>query len=788
MPESFNPSFSTFVDGRKNEFVRDVGFDALGNIYITGGTEDITGFRLSPGNDYYAAAGKVDHGWFKPHDVFIQKYDPSGHLLWSSRIGGVNYDRAYAIEVDDHSGVYIAGRAGRDFYTTKGGLQEAFGGNQYGDIGPYGKQDSFVAKFDAATGKLNWSTYFGGASGEIIRDIDVGPDGSVHIAQTFVESGVGQHITSDAMQPFLAGKVDDVYAQLSNDGTKLLYGTFIGGESETITSGGNPAIIVDGNGDINMITMTDARHAPTTPGALRTAPVGETDIYVVKFDGADGGRSIKSATYFGTSDADLLETHNLAIDPVGNFIIAGRTLGKDLANTSGAFQTSLKGLGDGFVAIVSADGKHVLRATYFGGSGEETVEGVVYKNGSIYIAGGTSSADLPVTDKATGGYHGVRDAYVAKFSADLTTLEYATYLGGSGLDEARTMDVSPDGGIAIAGHTESANFLKVNASDNYIAGARGGFLTYLDLVNGGSSTPPGTTPPPLDSTPEPIPAPEPEPEPEPTPTPPDASNADLTIIASADNYNGGAKARVVVNGSVADTIEVTASHAQGDTQRFEVDLPDPLVNGDVVEVSFFNDLYKPDVGADRNLYIHEVKAGGDVLDLASAAITARYGGYASSEDTLKLSSNGAAVMTVTDASVVSQPGKMLGSEILLTASAELYQGPPQAKVFVNRKVVDVIEVTADHALGKAEVMKIAYDGIIDHDDVIKFQFFNDNWGEDGASRNLIIEELMIDGHKVDLSAVRIGNDAGYYEHGTGALVLESNGGATFYMAHQDIWS
>ena len=305
--------FSTYISVNRG-LVRDIEYDSVGNIYVTGGGAQIIESVITPGNDYKVLDGAIDHGRFDPHDVFVQKYSADGALIWTTRMGGVNYDRAYALEVDNQGSVYVAGRAGLDFYTTQGALQETFGGDTPAtENPPYGPQDGFVSKLDADTGQVDWSTYFGGASGEFIRDIDVGPDGTIHIAQTFAKLEAGQHITSDALQPNLNGAIDEIYAQLSNDGSTLLYGTYIGGDNEPDPTGGNPAIVVDANGDINFLTETDAFNAPTTAGAYSSQPLGASDLYLVKFDGSDGGRSIKAATYFGTSDRYILETHNLAV-------------------------------------------------------------------------------------------------------------------------------------------------------------------------------------------------------------------------------------------------------------------------------------------------------------------------------------------------------------------------------------------------------------------------------------------------------------------------------------------
>lgn len=480
---TITPEFSTFVSLNRG-LVRDIEYDSAGNIYVTGGGAQIDVNVITPGNDFKVLGGTVDHGRLAPHDVFVQKYAPDGSLIWTTRIGGENYDRAYALEVDNQGSVYVAGRAGLDFYTTPGALQETFGGDDPAtENTAYGPQDGFVSKLDADTGQVTWSTYFGGASGELIRDIDVGPDGTIHIAQTFVKLESGQHITADALQPNLNGGVDDIYAQLSNDGSTLLYGTYIGGDNEPNPTGGNPAVIVDANGDINFLTETDAFNAPTTPGAYSAQPLGEADLYMVKFDGADGGRSIKAATYFGTSGLEILETHDLAVDDAGNFIVVGETKGLDLETGRKSYQAEFGGGNtDGFVAKISADGTQVLAATYFGGDGRDNVEGVVLKADGIYVTGMTSSTNLAVTDG--GSFSGATDAFVVRFSTDLQSADYVSYVGGTDDDHGRAIAVSDSGQVTLGGTTFSADYPILNPADGSFWGPNNPMLTSFTISSG----------------------------------------------------------------------------------------------------------------------------------------------------------------------------------------------------------------------------------------------------------------------------------------------------------------
>ncbi len=122
----------------------------------------------------------------------------------------------------------------------------------------------------------------------------------------------------------------------------------------------------------------------------------------------------------------------------------------------------------------------ITYSTFFGGSSQDSVNGVGFDaNLNTYIAGFTSSSDLPVVNpvKQRGG--GV-DAFVAKFGVGTGKLVYCTFLGGSGDDRAFGIAVNPAGEAFVTGWTSSTNFPVQNAIQSHLGGSRSAFVTKLN--------------------------------------------------------------------------------------------------------------------------------------------------------------------------------------------------------------------------------------------------------------------------------------------------------------------
>ena len=115
---------------------------------------------------------------------------------------------------------------------------------------------------------------------------------------------------------------------------------------------------------------------------------------------------------------------------------------------------------------------------YFGGSDIDSAADIAMDgDGTFWIAGGTSSLDLPVVDPlqpGLGGASSEQDAYAARFDVATGELIFATYFGGSGTERVTSVALDADGNLVIGGETASADMPTVNAHDATFAG--GGIL------------------------------------------------------------------------------------------------------------------------------------------------------------------------------------------------------------------------------------------------------------------------------------------------------------------------
>jgi len=110
--------------------------------------------------------------------------------------------------------------------------------------------------------------------------------------------------------------------------------------------------------------------------------------------------------------------------------------------------------------VIDPDLSALEASSLLGGSYSDGAYAVaVAGDGSVYLAGRTRSPDFPVgADAYDGTYDDSADVFVARMSADLTTLLAATFLGGNDNDLTNAIALAGDGSVYVVGQTASSDF------------------------------------------------------------------------------------------------------------------------------------------------------------------------------------------------------------------------------------------------------------------------------------------------------------------------------------------
>ena len=245
----------------------------------------------------------------------------------------------------------------------------------------------------------------------------------------------------------------------------LVYSTFLGGSGDD----GVYEVAVDGSGNAFATGYTASANFPTTAGAYDTGYNGGAyDAFVTKLNAT--GTAAFFSTYFGGSDADVGD--GIAVDSSGNVYVGGLAKSINFPTTAGAFDTTCGSCGSGgpgnppgdaFVAKFGGMTGGLIASTLYGASDYEQAYSLALDSaGNVYIGGGWAKAfsySIPTPNGFQSAPLSYYDEFLAKFSPDLSTLLYATVIGGSDDDYAVQGIVSSSPGVvSVTGVTRSTNF------------------------------------------------------------------------------------------------------------------------------------------------------------------------------------------------------------------------------------------------------------------------------------------------------------------------------------------
>jgi hypothetical protein len=373
--------YSTYIGGGYDDVGLGIAVDGSGNAYVTGYTYS-TNYDVTPGA-FQTTKSTTNSS---ETDVFVTKLNATGTaLVYSTYIGGSNYDQGNAIAVDGSGNAYVTGFTySTDYDVTPGAFQTTKSTTNSSE------KDVFVTKLNATGTALVYSTYIGGSNSDYGYAIAV--DGSGQAYVTGYTFSPDYDVTPGAFQTTRGDYYyNDVFVtKLNATGTALVYSTYIGGSDYEVGYG----IAVDGSGYAYVTGRTYSTDYDVTPGAFQTTKSttnpSEKDVFVTKLNAT--GTALVYSTYIGGNSDE--EGRGIAVDGSGNAYVTGYTQSTNYDVTTGAFQTTKSTTNpsekDVFVTKLNATGTALVYSTYIGGSGDDRGYAIaVDGSGNAYVTGRT---------------------------------------------------------------------------------------------------------------------------------------------------------------------------------------------------------------------------------------------------------------------------------------------------------------------------------------------------------------------------------------------------------------
>ncbi len=503
LPLTIDPTltYSSYLGGSGDEDSRYPGVfdhaagiatDGSGNVYIAGQTNSI---------DFPTSGDAIQDDVGGMSDAYVTQLVNAGGVYtygYSTYLGGSETDYANGIAVTADGNASIVGVTGSPDFPVFNAPQPTHHGGAY---------DAFVTQIISQSGVYTfaYSTFFGGSGVDYGQGVALDSGDNAFIVGETTSTNL--FTTTTAIQPACAGascQRDAFMTQIINaSGTYTFgYSSYLGGSG--IDRG--LAIALDTSDNVFVTGETSSVDFPTVNapepvlGAVRSGQMLNTkegvdaeafaspDAFVTEVVNSGGTYTYQYSTYLGGSFPDV--GRGIAVDDGGNAIVTGNTASHDFPilnavqpTYGGGSSTGEEG-GDAFVTQIVDDGSvyTYTYSTYLGGRLDDIGQGIsVDGSGNPVVAGETRSDDFPTYRSFIGSLHGTADAFLAHLISQNLPLTYSlsTYLGGSGADSGRALDMQDTGGVCVTGQTQSEDFPTENALDDTLSGTSDAFVACI---------------------------------------------------------------------------------------------------------------------------------------------------------------------------------------------------------------------------------------------------------------------------------------------------------------------
>jgi hypothetical protein len=413
--------YSTYLGGistdnsRGNTFGNAIAVDGAGKAYVAGITQSCN-LPTTPGA--YIVANPPPNPppngpgcGFGPAG-FVVKFNAAGNALeYGTYIaspttrffqGAGSGSNVTGIAVDSSGNAYVTGQTNEPSFPTTPG---AFHGAPVASAG----KDVFILKLNSSGSGLMYSTFLGGGSA---TPNPVSPGMNTALATSIALDGANNAVVSGntnassfpvtpgVVQPIFAGIYDGFVTRLNDNGTGLLYSTFLGGSAFDNTI----AIALDPSGNAYLASNTLSANFPVTQTSFRPfndGLNGSTHTALSKLNTSGG---LVYSTFIGANGGDLSVT-DVAVDAGGNASVIGFGT-PSFADVIYPVNTLMLNNRNNFVVKFNSSGTGLFYGTYLNGTGtggNSTAIGhsiALDASGNAYITGNTNDTTFPITPGA----------------------------------------------------------------------------------------------------------------------------------------------------------------------------------------------------------------------------------------------------------------------------------------------------------------------------------------------------------------------------------------------------
>jgi Secretion system C-terminal sorting domain/Beta-propeller repeat len=428
--QSLDWAFSIGAPGVQ-EFSTGMALDTAGNIYLTGtfgGSIDV-----DPGPDELLLTA------MGARDFFIEKYDPTGALIWAKQIGGADDDISRGLTVDFAGNVYICGSFSKqvDFDPGSGVFM----------MDAFNSPGGFILKL-SADGNFVWAKAIANpGSNNIVYAITLDASGSVYTTGRYTQTVDFDPGSGTAFMTYEGGY--DIFVQKLDPNGNYLWAKTMG--SPSYDEGNDIGIGADGS---VYIAGSFEEYVDFDPGTGIESAISngtiEADIFVLKLDVNGDFIWVKT---FGSTYSEVLP--KLAVDPQGNTIVTGYgSHAMDVDPGAGEFILSPVRV---YIQKLDANGTFLwaqtVGSTQIGAGPEVTTDDA----GNIYMVGkftGTVDFDPGVAEAMLTTQATTSDVFIEKFTPT-GNFVWVDRVGGLLGDFPTVLCVDDSGQIFLTGMYEN---------------------------------------------------------------------------------------------------------------------------------------------------------------------------------------------------------------------------------------------------------------------------------------------------------------------------------------------